>query len=144
VLHIRLHQPFLQNWRQLAASRLESWGLPCIENWRPERVLRLTPPEQLAWSVTDSARRDVIATHAKADSISAKSWYSPQLAIGIEPPDLETLRHSYDQAAEQRDILTFGRRMTPMPLSESERLMAARVWDRQPLSASTSYPPKKR
>jgi hypothetical protein len=140
VLHVRLHQPFLENWRQLAASRLETWAVPCLEGWKPGLLLRLTPPEQLWWSVTDSSREDVIASHERALRTIARTWYGPQVAVEVRPPDLEELRKSYQRAAERYDQYTFGRRLPPMPLAEAERLMAARVWRHPPFSDAVSPP----
>jgi hypothetical protein len=144
LLHVRLHQPFLPNWRQLAATRLETWGIPCLQRWKPIKVMRLTPPEQLLWSVSDSASSAVLASGQRAMAVITHSGYSPQVAIEVDPADLQALRRGYDLAADRSEALLYGRRLPAMSLSESERLMAARVWLQPPFSESILHQPRAR
>ena len=72
MLHIRLHQPFLPNWRALAASRLDTWGMPCLALWKQERVVRLAPLEQLEWSRPKTVVGDPLLHVSTRSSRSSK------------------------------------------------------------------------
>ncbi|HEU4720629.1 MAG TPA: hypothetical protein VFS59_04640, partial [Gemmatimonadaceae bacterium] len=132
VLHIRLHQPFLPNWRQLAAARLGTLAMPCVAHWSSTRLVRLAPFEQLRWSMTDAAHPDVRSATERALAIIARSRYSPQLPVEMQASDLESLRLAYLRQAEQEETLTFGRPLPAMALGEAERRMAPRVWASPP------------
>jgi len=128
ILHVRLHQPFLPNWPELAAGRLATWGTPCIERWRPARLLRLAPIWQLRRSMTDDAGEEPQVVRARALATIEKANYSPQLFVEIPVSSLESLHRGYlKEAAAQGS--PFGDRRSPAEaLQNAERLMAARVW----------------
>jgi hypothetical protein len=127
-LHIRLHQPFLPNWRALAASRLETWAIPCVASWRAERVVLVSPLEQFEWTVSDSVTSDLAGARVRALQQIAEARYSPQLPIEVRATALPSLRDAYLRQAAHADSLSYGRQVPAMPLNEAERLMAARVW----------------
>ena len=128
VLHLRLHQPFLPNWPELAAARLQTWGAPCIAVWKPDRLVRLTPLWQLRRTEGDSSSRGSAAAQTRALTTIAAANYSPQLAIDVAASDLESMYRGYlNEAAYQRPPSATQRSPTEA-LSDAERLMAARVW----------------
>ena len=131
-LHIRLHQPFLHNWRALAALRLETWARPCVARWKAERVIRIAPLDQLQWSMTDSVTGDLAVTRLRGLEQIAQSRYSPQLAVEVRPSDFASLRDAYLRESHQADSLYAGRSLPTMSLQQAERLMAARVWKSPP------------
>jgi hypothetical protein len=128
VLHIRLHQPFLQNWPQLAAARLETWAIPCIAIWKPERLVRLAPLWQLRRSMSDSTNSGVAAVESRALAIIANAHFSPQLALELPPSSLEWLLRGYRSEAERAGTHSAGRRSPAEALYDAEQLMAARLW----------------
>jgi hypothetical protein len=128
IMHIRLHQPFLPNWPQLAAARLDAWATPCITGWNPERLVRLAPIWQLRRSMTDSTGADLEAVRARALATIAQAQYSPQLMVELPTSALDSLHRAYVREAEQAGLTTAGGRSSEDALREAERLMAARVW----------------
>ena len=128
MLHIRLHQPFLPNWRALAASRLDTWGMPCLALWKQERVVWLAPLEQLEWSMPKTVVLDLAAARQYALEQIVEARYSPQLAIGVRASDLPSFSEAYLRHASWTDSPSDGKRRPQMSLQEAERLMSARVW----------------
>jgi hypothetical protein len=131
-LHIRLHQPFLHNWRALAALRLETWAIPCVARWKAERVIRISPLDQLQWSMTDSVHDDLAMARLRALEQITSSHYSPQLAVEVRQSDLASLRDAYLRQSDLADSLSYGRRQPTMSLHQAESLTAARVWKSPP------------
>jgi hypothetical protein len=132
ILHIRLHQPFLPNRARLAAARLQTWGVPCIVGWRPQRIVLLSPLEQLRWSMSDSVPVELrpIATRALATIRGA--GYSPQLTVELQLADLASLRLGYLRQAQQEGPASANRQAPADALQAAERLMAARIWESPP------------
>jgi hypothetical protein len=128
VLHIRLHQPFLPNWRALAALRLDTWGIPCLARWKQERVILLAPLEQWEWSNSDSTIGVLAAARQSALEQIAEARYSPQLAIEVRASEVPSRSEAYRRQASRTDSLFYGRRLPEMSLQEADRLMAARAW----------------
>jgi hypothetical protein len=128
ILHVRLHQPFLPNWAQLAAARLEKWATPCLALWKPRRLIRLTSLGQLQRSLTDSASSQLQAASARAVAVIAKSRYRPQVVVDLTPSSLASVRQGYMREAEQEDAPNASRRSPTEALHEAEHLMSARVW----------------
>ena len=128
ILHIRLHQPFLPNWPQLAAARLEAWATPCITSWKPARLVRLAPIWQLQRSMADSTGSDLERVRARALATIAEAQYSPQLAVDLPTSGLDALHRGYVREAELTGPpVAIG--LSPADaLREAENLMAARVW----------------
>jgi hypothetical protein len=126
ILHIRLHQPFLPNWPQFAAARLETWARPCVADWRPARLVWLVPLEQLWWSLSDSSTGAVEAARSHALTTIAEDRYSPQLAIDLPRTELEMPLRGYRREIEQ--LRSPGTQWRAETLEDAERLMAGRVW----------------
>jgi hypothetical protein len=131
-LHIRLHQPFLHNWRALAALRLDTWAMPCVARWKAEWVVRISPLDQLQWSMTDSVHGDLAVAGLRGLQQIIRSHYSPQLAVEVRPSELPSLRDAYLRQSQRADSLSYGRRQPAMSLLQAESLMAARVWKSPP------------
>jgi hypothetical protein len=132
VLHIRLHQPFFRNSTQLAAARLQTYGIPCVETWRPSRLIRLAPLEQIDWSIQDSARADLLALRARAVSTILASHYSPQLAYEVRPSELPPLVDTYLREAQGEGYRFTDQHTSAAALGAAERMMAARIWRSPP------------
>jgi hypothetical protein len=128
ILHIRLHQPFLPNWSQLAAARLEEWGRPCLISWRPRRIDWLAPLGQLRSSILDSVSADLPAARTHARRVMTEAHYAPQVSIELSVPALELLRRGYTTAEEQESTHDTGHSSAAAALADAERRMAARVW----------------
>jgi hypothetical protein len=128
ILHLRLHQPFLPNWPQLALARLEMWAIPCIAGWRPSRLVRLAPFEQLWWSETERADSGVEALRSRSFATFSKTRYNPQLSVDLPPSDLDALHRGYQKQVVYLESRSGDRHWRAERLDDAERLMAARVW----------------
>ena len=128
ILHIRLHQPFLPNWSELAAARLDAWGRPCVEAWKPNRLFWLAPAGQLPLSRLDSISVGLEAARARALRVITDAHYSPQVPVELTVPALESLRHAYLGDEDRRPASTLSRAAASATLADAERLMSARVW----------------
>jgi hypothetical protein len=128
VLHVRLHQPFLPNWPQLAAARLQTWGTPCVVRWNAQRRVRLAPVWQLRRTLADSSGRLAQAARARALEVIARANYSPQLAIDIDVAALDALYRGYLSESMNEGRPVASDRSLEEALRDAERRMAARVW----------------
>jgi len=126
ILHLRLHQPFLQNFNELAAARLETWGKPCLERWKPHHIIWLAPAGQLQSPAFDGISAEVSAARARAARVIAEAHYSPQLPIEVSLSALDLLKRSYLRDEKNRESV---RHSTSSELLDwAERRMAPRVW----------------
>ena len=132
ILHIRLHQPFLQSWPELAAARLEMLAQPCLDAWPLKRVLWLAPLAQLQEPTVDSLAADLPADRAQAITVMRTARYSPQVAVELLPSALEALRRAYLSGAAQGGTDDATRRSPSRLLEDADRLMAPRVWKSAP------------
>jgi hypothetical protein len=128
ILHVRLHEPFVQDWPLLAAARLETYGIACIESFKPARVFRLAPVEQIAWAMRGGARPDLSSVRARAMATISDSHYSPQIAFEVRPSELRPLARTYTDEAERAGYRLTTDESPAALLQKTERLMAARVW----------------
>ena len=129
VVHVRLHQPFLLEWRALAAARFELWGEPCISSLGVLQVTLLTPFARAMYMLDDSAHEFISATAWPRQTAWPRAEHDPQTPLSIPTTSLEVLRRGffYD-AAQDSSVQAALSRGPAAALARADSLMRPLVW----------------
>lgn len=128
VVHVRLHQPFLHEWRALAAARLEHWGTPCISSLAVVDATLLTPFWRAMYLLGDSAHAYIPARAWQEAAGWPSIEYDPQTPVTIPATSLGALQEGLFRDAHQDGIAAETDRSPVAALSRADSLMRARVW----------------
>src|SRR6185436_7198650 len=89
VVHIRLHQPFLREWRAFAAARFEQWGAPCISTLGALQTTLVSPFARAMYLLGDSAHAFVPTTAWSPQDRWPQIEYDPNIPVTIPATSLE-------------------------------------------------------
>jgi len=123
VIHVRLHQPFLQSWRSLAAQRWQSLGLPCLVATRPSDYFLLSPGSRVIPLLEASPLHDRLNARSLIATYFA-TGYDRIVAIRMSSSDIPALSAGLATAAA-RDAAPNG---APVDLERAEQMMASQIW----------------
>jgi hypothetical protein len=128
VVHVRLHQPFLHDWRALAAARLERWGAPCISSLGATEVTLLTPFGRALYLLGDSAHTFIPAMAWRVPGGWPWIEYDPQSSVIIPTMSLDALRQGMLLDAKLDGSIAALNGGSAAALARADSLMRPRVW----------------
>jgi hypothetical protein len=128
VVHIRLHQPFLHEWRALSAARLERWGAPCISSLGVMDVTLLTPFRRALYLLDDSAHSFIAVGAWKEQAARAAIEYDPQTVVTIPSTSLGALQEGLLRDSHRDSSFAALANGQAAALARADSLMRPRVW----------------
>jgi len=128
LVHIRLHQPFLQEWRAMAAARFEQWGAPCASSLGTTQATLLTPFARAMYMLGDSARAFIPASARPTGRGWPEIDYDPNTPVTIPTTSLNALREGFLRDAQLDGSILALRAGSAAALARADSLMRPRVW----------------
>jgi hypothetical protein len=127
VLHVRLHEPFI-NWTSaLTPTRIDAYALPCLDAARPAATYLLAPLARLDRLLGPDLPATAAVVRERADSTDVRIGYYAQLPVPLTSGALATLRRSYAADAAATVQRTAAARRATQDLAAAERMLAAQV-----------------
>lgn len=92
---VRLHQVYVPYWRQLAAPRLQRWGIPCIEALPVDEITLVVTKNRLRFLLDEMSSK--VPTFRQSRLLSGGNYN----AAFLERADLPALVHAYTRLGEE-------------------------------------------
>lgn len=145
VLHIRLHEPFLQSWPARTSRRLEERGTPCLRAARPTSTFLLAPLSRLDRLLGRDLPVNSWVARERLDSTYARAGYEPQVAVRLNQSAMTRLWLAYgSEAAAYLRQAPASERYRDADLAGVERLLSGQVWRPRPPAPSHRAAPAAR
>ncbi|MGI9089850.1 MAG: hypothetical protein ACR2GG_01965 [Gemmatimonadaceae bacterium] len=132
ILHVRMHEPFLEYPELFLAERLNSYAMPCLAAAQPSEMYLTALLSRLQWYHVNQLPSQPWLTRERVNKAKPGALYDPLVVVRYSPAVLPFLERYYARDSVTHLRMARENHAPALNVTQAERMLAPRLNFAQP------------